>query len=59
MLKDSDNSNIGFSSFTINMMNPDGDYSLNDIHLFYYEDPVLSNVSSTFAYSNEEKPIII
>jgi hypothetical protein len=36
MLKDSDNTNIGFDSFTVNMMNPDGDYSLNDIHLFYY-----------------------
>jgi hypothetical protein len=59
MQKDSDNTNIGFDFFTVNMMNPDGDYSLNEIHLFYYQDPVLSNISSIFAYSNEEKPIII
>jgi len=51
--------NIGFDSFNINMMNPDGDFSKNDIDIRYYRDPALANVSSHFAYANEEKPIMI
>ena len=41
------------------MMNPDGDFTKNSIDLFYYKDLTFSNVSSAFAYANEEKPLII
>ena len=40
-------------------MNPDGDFTPNGINLWYYTEPTFSNVSSTFAYSNEEKPMLI
>mmetsp|Transcript_34677 Transcript_34677/g.53143 ORF Transcript_34677/g.53143 Transcript_34677/m.53143 type:complete len:161 (+) Transcript_34677:2709-3191(+) len=39
-------SNIGFDAFTINMMNPDGDFAKNNIFLHYYREPVLANISS-------------
>jgi len=28
-----------FDAFTVNMMNPDGDFTKNDINLWYYKDP--------------------
>ena len=40
-------------------MNPDGDYTPNNINLWYYRDLLFTNISSEFAYSNEEKPIIM
>lgn len=51
--------NIAYAPFFVNMMNPDGDFSKNDIDIKYYRDPTFSNVSSHFAYANEEKPIMI
>jgi hypothetical protein len=33
------NKNIQFDGFTVNMMNPDGDFTKNDIMLWYYKDP--------------------
>lgn len=39
-------------------MNPDGDFTANEIDLWYYKDPKISNISSEFAYSNEQKPIL-
>lgn len=41
------------------MMNPDGDFTPNGINLWYYTEPTFANASATFAYSNEEKPILI
>ena len=41
------------------MMNPDGDFTPNNINLYYYKEPVVESVSSAFAFSNEEKPVII
>jgi hypothetical protein len=38
--------NIGWQSWNVYMMNPDGDYTPNKIDLFYYYDIVLQNVSS-------------
>ena len=40
-------------------MNPDGDFTPNGINLWYYAEPTFANVSSNFAYSNEEKPILV
>lgn len=40
------------------MMNPDGDFTANEIDLWYYKDPHISNVSAEFAYSNEQKPLL-
>jgi len=41
MLKDG--KNIGYEPFTIDMMNPDGDFTKNDILLWFYKDPVISS----------------
>jgi hypothetical protein len=35
-MMNNDGTNIGFLPFSVNMMNPDGDYSSNDIRLWYY-----------------------
>jgi len=51
--------NVGWDAWNIYMMNPDGEYTPNVIHLQYYEDLIFSKVSTQFAYANEEKPIII
>ena len=40
------------------MMNPDGDFTANEIDLWYYKDPKILNVSSEFAYSNEQKSLL-
>jgi len=40
-------------------MNPDGDYTPNNINLWYYKDLKFTEISAEFAYSNEEKPIIM
>jgi hypothetical protein len=49
----------GSKGFNFYMKNPDGYFSPNNVNLFYYTDLIFSNYSSQFAYSNEEKPIII
>lgn len=54
-----DGETIGFEPFNVNMMNPDEDFTRNNIDLHYYKDPVFKTASSQFAYSNEEKPVII
>jgi len=54
-----DGKNIGVDAWNINMMSPDGDFSNNGIKLWYYTELSFSNTSSLFAYSNEEKPIMI
>jgi hypothetical protein len=41
------------------MMNPDGDFTQNGINLWYYTEPIFGNLSASFAYSNEEKPILM
>jgi hypothetical protein len=41
------------------MMDMDGSFASNGINLRYYKDIIFSNISTTFAYSNEEKPIIL
>jgi hypothetical protein len=41
------------------MMNPDGDFSKNNIDIYYYRDPSFKTTSTQFAFSNEEKPVII
>jgi hypothetical protein len=40
------NKNIEFDPFTVNMMNPDGDFTKNDIMLWYYKDPNFASPSS-------------
>jgi hypothetical protein len=59
MFKSANTDNIAFEAFNVNMMNTDGDFSKNNIDLYYYKDPEFKTVSSQFAYSNEEKPVII
>lgn len=51
--------NIGNEAWNVDMMNPDGDFAPNNIALYYYKEPVVTSVSSGFAFANEEKPIII
>ena len=51
--------NIEYDPFTVNMMNPDGDFTKNEIDLWYYRDPDFAAISSTFAYANEDKPLMI
>ena len=58
MMKESGAKNIGFDPVHLELMDPDGDYMKNDIALWFYKDPVFSNVSSSFAYANENKPLL-
>lgn len=51
--------NIGFNAWNMWIMNPDGDYTPNNINLWYYKDLVFTEISAQFAYSNEEKPLIL
>ena len=41
------------------MMDPDGDFTPNSIDLYYYEEPTVSEVSSAFAFADEEKVIVM
>jgi hypothetical protein len=41
------------------IMNPDGDYTPNNIQMWYYKDLIFSNVSAEFAYSNEQKTVYV
>lgn len=50
------------------MMDPDGDFTPNNIDLYYYEEPVVTPVSQAgggaaatplFAFSDEEKVIVM
>ena len=40
-------------------MDPDGGFTKNEIALRYYKDPAFKNISSQFAYANEDKPLLI
>lgn len=40
-------------------MNVDGEFEQNGIELYYYNEFQFKNISSSFAYSNEEKPVMI
>lgn len=40
-------------------MNPDGDWTKNDIDICYYKDVEAKQVSTSFAYANEEKPVVV
>jgi len=51
--------NIAWDPFTVNMMNPDGDFTPNQIDLWYYKDINLTGLESSFAYANEDKPVLI
>lgn len=46
MMKEKGQKNIGYEPFTVNMMNPDGDFIPNDISLWFYKDPAFDTVSS-------------
>lgn len=41
------------------MMDMDGEFQANGIKLYYFRDFYFKNISSQFAYSNEEKPLMI
>jgi len=45
--------------FNIDMLDMDGTFQTNHINLYYFNEFNFKNFSSTFAYSNEEKPIMI
>ena len=51
--------NVGYEPFFVNMMNPDGDWTKNDIDICYYKDVEAKQVSTSFAYANEEKPVVV
>lgn len=55
---DNGGKNIGFDPFTVNIMNPDGEFDPNDIFIYYYAEPVIKKQSAEFAYSNEEKVLL-
>jgi len=59
MTNPEDGRNIGFEPYNVLMMNPDEDFTRNNIDLYYYKDPVFKATESQFAYSNEEKPVIM
>lgn len=50
-----DGSALSFAPWTVNMMDPAGDFAPNNIHLFYYKEPTVKQMSSQFAYADEEK----
>ena len=52
-------SNVGFDSWNVNIMDPDGIYDPNDIDVWYYKEPTISRVSSSFAYMNENKAVVM
>jgi len=58
-MKQEDGKNIGYEPFNVDMMNPDEDFTKNNIDIYYYKNPQFKTASSQFAYSNEEKPVII
>jgi hypothetical protein len=39
-------------------MDPEGAFTPNDIDLYYYKEPLITNLSATWAFANEEKPLI-
>jgi hypothetical protein len=41
------------------MMDMDGEFAKNGINLYYYHEFTFKNISAQFAYSNEEKPVMI
>lgn len=49
---------INYDPFTVNIMNPDGEFDPNDIFLYYYAEPDVKKQSAEFAYANEEKVIL-
>jgi hypothetical protein len=54
----SDGKNIEHGAFNLEIMDPEGAYTPNDIDLYYYKEPEVSNLSAQYAFSNEEKPLI-
>jgi hypothetical protein len=51
--------NVGFREFSVSVMDPNGDFSGNNIGLHYYRDPQILNSSSAFAFANEDKPLVL
>lgn len=45
--------------FNIALLDTDGEIQNNGIKLYYYREFNFSGISSQFAYSNEEKPLMI
>lgn len=41
-----DGKNIGFDSFNVDMRNPDGDFTKNNVPIRFYKDPVATKISS-------------
>jgi len=39
MMKSANKDNIGSEPFFVDMMNPDGEFSNNNIEIYYYRDP--------------------
>lgn len=59
MMMSNGGKNVEFEPFYLNMKNPDKDWSKNNIDLCYYKDVVAKSISSSFAYGNEEKPVVV
>lgn len=50
---------ISNEAFEITMLDMDGEFQANGIKLYYYHEFWFKNISTQFAYSNEEKPIML
>ena len=50
---------IKYQPWTVAMMDMDGEFSNTNIKLYYYNEFQYKNISSNFAYANEEKPLIL
>jgi len=50
---------VSHQPFNILMMDMDGEFVNNQIKLYYFIEFTFKNISAQFAYSNEEKPIMI
>jgi hypothetical protein len=57
----SDGQVLGNEPFNLEIMDPEGAYTPNDIDIYYYREPEvwLNNLTGQFAFSNEEKPLIL
>jgi hypothetical protein len=45
--------------FNIDLIDMDGEYSNINIPLFYFNEISVTNASTSYAYKNQEKPIMI
>lgn len=54
-----DGANVGFAAWQVNMMDPDGGYTPNNIDLHYYEEPTVDTSGGLFAFADEEKVLVM